>query len=214
LKTVASDALGIVNRALGITGSGAPRTEFPDGILDQVLDVGPLVRRGRTQAATQGIYNAVLRTVHTDAETLSTAVAPYFPGANSRPPYPDPVPVQFDIWLLGASVRQISGGGTISALLAVQYGAAALGWGEDDSGVAVTLNSDISLAHWDALATVSTEFAILNGARGPWARFGLRLPRHPDTSLVFRCTSSVTATFDCNLLLGVFPVALGQDIAV
>lgn len=209
MKRVDSDALGIVTKALGLTGRGAAITEFLDAQLDQTLDVLPLVRRGRTQAGTEGIFTGVLQNVHGAANSLTTSVNPYNIATGRIAPYPDPVPAQFDIWLLAAVVRQNSGTGTLSAVLDFQSNVQ--GWGVDDSGVAVVATLTQPLAFWDAVAVEGITFGLRNGARGPYARLGIRLPRFGDPVLTFRSTSSAVATFSCQVVLGVFPVSLGQD---
>lgn len=209
MKRVDSDALGIISRSLGLTGTGAATTEFYDGALDQVLEVGPLVRRGRTAARTQGLFTGLMENVHAAANTQITRVTPYVLGVGAVAPYPDPVPAQFDVWLLGAIMRQMSGTGTVSALLSIQY--SVQGWGEDQAGAAVVRTIEMPLAFWDTLITEGLVFGIHAGISGPWTSIGLRLPRVAGTELQFRSTSSALSTYNCQVLLGLFPVALGQD---
>lgn len=214
MKKIDSDALGDITRALGLSGRGAPITELTDGIVDQSLNVNELVRRGRTIAGTQGIFTAVMRNVHGAGNTLATTVSPYeTPAGNTIAPWPSPMPKQFDIWLLSATVRQASGTGTLAAALYIDYAGTQQGWGETDSGGGIVSAERIPLAFWDALATVSNEFAVLNQL-GTFARIGMRIPRPMvlgDTNLVFISVSSAIATFDCQLVLGVFPIGFGQD---
>jgi len=214
MKKIDSDALGTITRSLGLSGRGAQITELTDGIVDQALSVNELVRRGRTLAASEGIFTAVMRNEHTDAQVLATTVPPYQPPAGlTRAPYPSPVPKQFDVWLLSATLRQASGGGTLAAVLYIDYAGPQQGWGVTDSGGGIVSAERIPLAFWDALATVSNEFGVLNQL-GTQAKIGLRIPRPMnlgDTNLVFVSSSSLTATFDCQLVLGVFPTGLGQD---
>ena len=210
-KRVDSDALGILNKSLGLTGAGSPVTELQDGVVDQVLEVGPIVRRGRTQEPSSGIYTAVMQNVHSAATTITTQVDPYAVGVGVIPPYPDPLPPQFDLWLLSATVRRQSGAATVQASLHIQYGTRQQGWGVDDSGVAVAVSAPVPIAYWDALVSTQTTFALLNGANGPYAHRGIRIPRAPNLTLEFTTVSSATGTFNGELVLGVFPVALGQD---
>jgi len=212
VKKVDSDALGVANQALGLTGSGADVTEFLDGELGQTLDVAPIIRRGRTQAATQGIYQGYLRNEHAGAGSLATTEAVYAVDVGVLAPYPDPVPAQFDIWLMAAFLRQESGTGTIEATLTAVYPAVTRGWGLDDSGLAVTDSPmETVLAFWDTIVTVGVSFG-LQGTQGPMAHIGMRLPRSDTMLLRFRSTASALATFGCQVMLGIFPVALGQDI--
>ena len=209
MKTIDSDALDEVFRALGLSGPRAPVTEFASGQLEQTINVEPLVRRGRTQALTTGIYSAILETNHAGADTQVASVDPYNVGTGVIAPYPDPVGRGFDVWLLAAGVRQSSGSGTLSGLLTMAYPASSQGWGVDEAGAAVVSNAEQVVAFWDGLATVTIGFGILNQL-GVQQKIGQRVPRG-GSLIVWRSTSSAAAVFLCTMLIGVFPVALGQD---
>ena len=213
MKQIDSDALGIINRALGITGAGAAITQLMDGSVSQVLDVTAAVRRGRTIQPMQGVFTAILRNVHGAANTLVTTWSPYAGGTGTRPPWPDPVPTQFDVWLLQASTRQISGGGTFRGALFINYDGIQQGFGADDSGVAVVASFPHPIINWDGTATNTHTIGIEDG-KLPALPAAIRLPRAnaPGTQLVFSSTSSAIATFDVQLVVGLFPVTLGQDV--
>lgn len=209
-KKVDSQALGVVNRALGLTGRGALETEFLDGVVDQTLDVGALVRRGRAPADSSGLFYPTLRVANAGAATADATIDPYnVTAANAVPPYPARVPDSQDVWLLGASVRQHSGTGTLNATLALQVGTRNQGFGDDNFGGLNLVSQPIRLAFWDAIGADATNFGILNQL-GTHQRIGLRVPRNISV-LIFRVTTSAAATFDCQLIVGLFPVALGQD---
>ena len=210
-----SDALGILTKSMGLEGRGAQETELNDGVVDQMLNVVPIVRRGRTQAGKEGIYSATMRTNHTGAVTVTNTVEPYAVGTVAVvPPYPNPVGPQFDIWLLEASVRQVSGTGGVDATLSVRY-PGQQGWGINETGLTQILVAQAHrLAHWNAVVTVGTNFAVLAGSLQPTAKIGLRLARGGATELIFIVLSTATSAWDCQLTLGVFPVALGQDAIV
>jgi len=211
VRRIDSDALHILTKSLGLTGPGEQGTELFDGVVDQTFDITKVARRGRTQVATDGIYSATMRNAHSGATTVTNTIEPYTVAtALIVPPYPDPVRAQFDIWLLQASLRQVSGTGTLSATLAVRY-PGQQGWGRSEVGTQVLVAQAHRLAHWDALVTVGTAFGVLAGSEKPTADINLRLARGGATELIFITVSSATAAFDCQLTLGVFPVALGQD---
>ena len=211
MKKIDSDALGVLNKSLGLTGAGSPITELTDGVVDQIIAVNEIARRGRTQAGSEGIYIGVMRCINTNAETNTVQVNPYNVGTGVIAPYPDPMPPQFDVWLLAATVRRQSGGGTIEAELSLQYASSQQGWGVDDAGVAVVVSDPTALAFWSSINTVHTAFAVLQGSNGPWWRGGIRIPRNVDAALRFSAESSLTSTWNCSLVLGVFPTSLGQD---
>jgi len=218
MKRIDSDALGELNKALGLTGAGSRITELADGVVDQVIDIAAVARRGRTQADIQGIYTPTLRNENTAAETITTTIDPYNVGATAVvAPYPNPMPPQFDIWLIGASMR-IAGGSATNlsvATLSLTVGTRSQGFGIDDSGAQVLVAQPIRLAFWDNRATDATVFGLLDGDRGPHKKIGLRLPRGGGGSrLNYITVSAGVVDSDVQLILGVFPAALGQDILV
>lgn len=215
MKQIDSQALAIVNRALGLFGSGASLTEFLDGSVDQTLDIGDLVRRGRTVAKSQGIFMGLLRNIHGAANTQTSTFQPYLGGTGTIAPYPEPMPPGFDIWVLAAYVRQLSGSGTFTGALMIDPNTTNLGWGVDQAGNAVSAAARMALIFWDSLVTQTDTFALLEDGQ-PWAKIGQRLFRlnRDDVALLFSSTSSAAATFDCFVMLGVFPVGLGQDVLV
>jgi len=217
-KQITSQALELMTKALGLSGTGEQRTELLDGMVEQVIDITPVVRRSRTLAGTEGIMFGVLRNVHTDAESLVTTIDPYRVGATAAvAPYPPVVPDSLEVWILGATVARASGGGTLSALLDIQMRPQA--FGIDDSGVAVVTGPAQPLAHWDTIVTEGFPFGILAGSDQPFAKIGLRVPRLTTGAgngplLTFRTTSSLTMTIQCVIAIAFTPIALGQDAVV
>lgn len=213
MKKVDSDALGVVTKALGLSGAGSPITEFADGVVDQTLDVGQIVRRGRTQEPNQGIYTATLTNIHAGGGTLTSDAFPFamLGGVGVIAPYPDPLPAGFDLWLLTASMRQASGGGTVTGAVFINYAIAQQGWGLNDAGAAVVGLSSIVACYWNALVAAGTTFGVQGNAGMTTWKLGMRLPRNIGTQLLYSTVASEAATFICDLVLGVFPVALGQD---
>lgn len=217
MKRIDSDALGVVTDALGLTGSGSQNTELMDASVEQTLDVGALVRRGRTPAATGGLFRGVLANAHGAAETLSSVWQPYDGLATTAvAPYVLPLPKNLDVYLFSAAVRRTSGTGTLAATL--ELIATRQGFGVDDGGVFIADNGPIPLAIWDGLVTIGTQTIATTGAEDltPWKRIGIRIPRAriSITNLVgirFTSVSSAIAEYRCQLLFGIFPVALGQD---
>ena len=211
VKKVDSDALGDVTLSLGLSGAGSPETELMDGVVDQVLAINEVARRGRTQQGTGGIYTAILRTVHVIAQDLVSSGNPYNLVTSVLPPWPDPMPRQFDIWLLYASLRRTAGSGTLAAQLRLNFSLAQQGWGFDNGGGAVAGAGSIVLAAWDTIIVSGSRAAGVLNNGNTYQKIGIRLPRSLTTVLEFASTSSELATFVCDLTLGVFPVALGQD---
>ena len=216
-RRVDSAALDSIALSLNLSGPAAGETWFEDGNLQQVLDVASLIRRGRTVAASEGIFNAVLRNVHTSAQTRTTAVTPYDVATGAIEPWPTPVPSSLDIWVIQASVRQISGSGTLGAALFANYDARTQAFGVDDSGSALVASNHQPIISWDALETFggfSMGVKDSTNTSVPMMRpFRLLRGFNPGTELTFSSTSSAVATFDCQLLLGLFPIGMGQDVS-
>jgi len=214
VRRLDSDALNVLTKSLGLTGAGAPLTELADGVVDQILSINEIARRGRTVAGSAGIYACMLQNVNTAAETILSTVNVYNVAAGASSIWPVPMPEQFDVWLLGASMRRQSGTGTIVSMLSMQIPARAQGFGIDDSGVAVAQVDPMGLAVWNSLITTSTIDGSRQGGIGPFAHLGIRIPRGTGAStgtLRFSTVSSATSTWNCNMMMGVFPVSLGQD---
>jgi hypothetical protein len=205
-----SQALGTVSKALGISGRGALTSELEDASVVQVLDVGPLVRRGRTQGAGDGIYTAIIRNIHAGAGTIFTVVDPFDVTTGRRAPYPGPMPTSYDIWLETAALTFVSGSGTVTAALFTGGAGEAQGWGIDSAGAAVVTTPAFPLAFWDALIDETVVFGVQAGSEEPLARLGIRIRRGMNIS--FSTTASALATYDLELTLGVFPTGLGQDV--
>ena len=214
-KKIDSQALGALNKALGIAGAGAGETELLDGVVDQVLDVSTIIRRGRTLAGTEGIFRVVLRNQHLDIQTLATSWQPYESATIGLvAPFPSPMPAGLDVWLLGATIARAAGAGDLDdcnlALTNVQ-----LGFAQNDLGAAITPTTVYTLAFWNSLNTTGgTPFA-LTQTRLPYKTLNIRIPRKGAIAspfLVFESTSLSTIHVDCILLIGVFPSGLGQDV--
>jgi len=213
MKIIDSDALGILSKALGLTGRGAQVTELTDGIVEQNLDVTPIIRRGRTVAGSEGIFVGVWRNTHAGADSQTSVLSPYaLATTQTRAPFETPVRPQFDLWVLDATIIQISGSGTLSGALNMLLPTTMVGLTTTGAGPATTW----PIAFWDAVVTEDVEFGLLAGSGVPLAKIGLRLPRGPtnNVQLQFASTSSAAAVFDLQVLFGMFPVSLGQDCVV
>jgi len=211
--SVDSQALQTVNRALGVVGMGAQLTEFMDGELVQTFDVTAPVRRGNTLAITEGIFIGIMQNTHAGADSQTSDIDPYaVTVANAHAPYQPIITPDFDIWLIRAGVNQVSGTGTLSALLDINL--AVQGFGVDQAGADVTSQPTMPIALWTSVITEGAiEMGLLEGSGVPSQSLNFRIPRTNTPQLTFRTTSSAAAVFQLNLVMGVFPVSLGQDAA-
>jgi len=220
MKKVEGQALGTINKTLGLSGEGAPSTEFIDGELVQSLDVNPYVRRGNTISPNEGIYTTVLRTIDAvGGAAIIATLLPYNATVGAINGWPVPVPPSLDVWVLKAQVANVSGGFTATAALFANYDARQQGLGIDSAGVAVVSSIQELIMFWD-LAKLQTFRFLVQDNGGTAGSFvpeirPFRIPRGhsaPGTSLVFSCTASAAATWECQVLLGLFPSGLGQDV--
>lgn len=211
-KKIDSQALGTLNKALGLTGAGSPITELADGVVDQVVSVNEIARRSRTlNQQFGGLFRAVLRNNHSGAGTLTTTVNPFaLPVALVFSPFPTPIPDSFDLWLLTVDVSVV-GAGTLTAALFINHPAANTAFSSTNTGVQVgAAVTGQPVCFFDTVIDENVLFGIQESGE-PTAYPGLRLPRDRLTQLVFASTASAAQTFDMRLGLGLFPVGLGQD---
>jgi len=213
-----SQALYQAQRSLGITGTPEQQTVLHDGDVFQILDINPIARRSLTLAGSDGIFEPVMRNVHAAAGQLSTSIDPYnVPTAVVRAPYPSPMPRGLEVWLIGACIREITGAGTLdTAVLALDLPGDYQGWGADDMGAAIGASGAKPLVFWDSSTNVvGFQTMGLQENGDPWRTINMRLPRSPTGGTVisfFTDVSGASLTVDLQLVVGLFPVALGQDV--
>lgn len=213
MKRITSQALDLVNRVLGLTGAGSPETQLTDGIVDQALDINPIIRRGLTPAASTGLYTGRISNIHAGSGTITTTVEPYNVATGATGSFTAPIPAGLEIWLLTAAVRQVSGTGTLAALLHVAWPGTNRGFGVDSAGAAIGGGADYAVALWDSVLAAPGMTVGLLESGAPLAKIGLRFPRGGGT-MSFSTTASALATFDCHIVLGLFPISLGQDVLI
>jgi len=212
VKRINSDALVEVNRALGLSGAAPGQTELVDDQIFQTLDIAAVARRGLTMASSEGIFHGILQNVHTDAESLNSEWRPYVDvQAPQIGAFPNPMPAGLDVWLLAMSAREESGAGTPTGAVTMVMDVSHLGFGVNDSGVPVSASTASTLARFDALVDEGGHTYFIRENGDPWWRGAVRFPRGPGTRIQWRTTSTLTATYDLQLVVGVFPTALGQD---
>lgn len=217
-KEIDSQALGLLQKSLGLAGAGSAQTELLDSEVLQVLDVGVAARRGMTLAGSGGIYRGVLRNVHPGADTQQSHWLAYAaPTGSVQNAYPTPVPDNFDVWILSASVTRPSGSGNVEAALTLFNWRQ--GFGHENDETPVDDNIPVCVGFWDNVVAV-VELIILQRDGNPVVRLGYRIPRSPDdgtvggTGVRFASTTTAAAQYECQIIFGVFPVGLGQDALI
>lgn len=218
MRELDSDALVIVQRQLAYSGVGSSRTVFKDGELVQIFDASSAVRRSRADIAGGGVFFAIMRNSHAGSDDESNTVNPYAVGALATEAYPEIVDTsRFDLWLLGASFNVFSGtGGTMTCVLEVDMSVTdrLRAFGITDTGASAGLGGTITLCNADEVFTVGGAQRIRNSLTlATYFPFNLRMPRQ-GSELRFLSTKSNAgaAVYDAILLLGLFPVGMGQDV--
>lgn len=224
MRVVDTDALAGVASALGI---GAPATvteavQFDDSVLQQVLDVAPLLRRAAARNSPESLvgnmYLCRLECVHPGADaqlaTVPMAGNPTF--QSSSWPRTSIEQGRSEVWLLGTNARRTAGAGnlTVGSLYTEASDLPGLGISAP-GGTALLSGGRLTWAAWDAMVGASLQSVDTR----LWIPIGIRLPTRRvgqsySAELNFATTSDAAATFLCTTLLGVFPRALGQDGAI
>jgi len=202
--------LKLIGELLDLTGAQLGAVTDIDGAnITQTFPVVPeIIRRGGT--IRQGIGLGIFRNVHGAAGQLATTINP-FTTPNVANGYSFAGSPILDLWLLGASVDRISGGGTLDGgLLEIQYSSDQNFFGEDDSGTAFTIGADVPLARWDVIDTTTDRGNALTEQGNPYVHIGMRVPIGAAVSFISD-VAGAAATIQCNVVLGLFPEGLGQD---
>jgi len=214
VRSIDSDALSQVQRQLGISGVGVNGVaQLEDDELRQVIDVGPAVRRGRADVANGGWFWGVLQNVHGASTALSSFINPYEADGFELTSYPALVDVsRFDIWIAGATVRLLSGAASInSASLIIGAPLRSLAFGKDDSAAQVTpTGGGFAVAHWGSLVNATSFTYMIRQTGIPFLNLNMRMPR--GSNLVFDTNSVGISTYECSILMGLFPIGLGNDV--
>jgi len=205
-------ALGLVDRALGLAGTGSQITELEDGLVSQVLDVSRLVARARSPI-TEGLKVAIFQNVHAGAGQVETAVDPYFststPG--SAPNWPVPVPIGFDVWILAVSGDTSSVGNFTESIFAVLGDHAGDGaWTQNQAGGAASSSViRFGVAHFDSALSIAGDAFVMTEQGDTIVYPQLRVPRGMTLSYTSESTGATTSNLF--MLAGLFPVGLNTD---
>lgn len=216
VKVLSSESLSPMNKTLGLGGAGDAQTELLDGTVDQVIAINEIARRGRTLAGTEGIFRIALRNIHAGAGDVSTSFQPYEAAlAGVIAPFPSPIPAGLDFWLIGASIETDATNSFDSAVIRLTN--VQQGFGIDSAGVAVVSVAVFTLTNWTGVSSaIAPPYGISSGTQLPYKKINMRIPRKGAIASPFIVCSTQAlgaAEYDFVLMCGLFPSALGQDIA-
>jgi len=208
-QLVDSQALQAVSKSLQLSTPGSQETLFIDERLEQILDVGPLIRRGLTLAGTEGLYTANIRNTHGGVEgNVATVINPWELGGVARPPFPEFIPKNLDLWLIGFCAELVTGSGDFgAAFLDLQVPTTHQAFG--------TITTNIILAGWNEEQSLAGVTMLMhdspNNALDLFTKINLRVPRDATIRWHTRNIGATSPVFQVNLMLGLFAAGMGQD---
>ena len=229
-RTMNSEALVLLDRILGLSGPGGEQyTTLDDGNVQQVIEISDIARRSLTPAGTAGIFNVVIQNNDTSGTLINQTMDLYdlrntMTLTASTHAYPVPVPRGFDVWLIQASAWT---GWDLTKIDLLQLNLAS-----PSSHNAITANQTLNgapiqsgpalgrqpLVRWDggeAIGTITgaTDVYPLYTLEGLVSkRLNLRIRRGTELMVASVCSAS-QVEMNVEIIVGVFPEGLGQDIA-
>jgi len=228
-RTMNSQALVLLDRILGLSGPGGEQyTTLDDGNVQQVLEISEVARRSLTPAGSSGLFTIIARNTSTVVSALhSQDIDPYNLAAEltltaDTNGWPVPVGRGFDVWLIGASMWSGYAAnidfGQLNMLMPESATAIYQHQTDNATPVQATDTSTHQLVVWDTPldedvmpgATDMRTWATENGTI--YVPFNMRLVRGVKLNWI-TYFNAVTATAYVNLIMGIFPEGLGQDIA-
>jgi len=215
-RIIDSAALDLINTALGITGVGdTEETIIDTRNVQQVLPILELVRRSMVFGTHGGIWQGDMVNIHAAAGDEESLIDPYVPGALSTVGFPGSLGKQYDVWILQASMERTAGAGTLDGALlkSLPSGQSNQAWGVNSSAAAVTGIGQTVLGLWASVdASAAGENAVgLLGDGTTLLRTAFRLLR--GSEITYSTTAAgASATFRCRIIMGIFPIGLGQDV--
>lgn len=204
---VDSTALHQVARCLQIAGiGGLGNAHFQSEQLQQVIDVGPLVRRGLTLAGSDGMYVAVFQNDHTEAGVITEEIDPYAVAGTAG--WPNPVPDNLEVWVLALQAKTVTAGdaGVFGgAQFDGQWPDTRIAFGVAGARAVPMFMSDVEVAILTSVNLAEVGTGLLTKT------IGWRIPRGVTLRWTSESTGVGTPEYRCAVLLGLFPIGLGQD---
>jgi len=215
MALITGDQLKQIQKILGLPiAQVSGITDIDMGNVSLTMGISDIVRRGASIGTIDGWFLGVLQNVHSGADGERSEIDPYNPGADAVAPFPAVVPEGWDIWLLGASLIQITPSGTLltAAQILLNPQPFSQGWGRDDTGSPVAATNGLTVARFTSVVNDVTDLGAEAGITDqglPHQPIRMRVPR--GSTISFSSESSAAATFRALLVCGLFPSALGQD---
>jgi len=206
-----------IQHLVGQTPTPTPAVVDDDHV-SLVLPVVPdIARRSLSSQPTGGWFQGLLENNHVSDDAIISDILVYSPNEDAVAPYPAQVPENFDVWFIGAAVQRASGtGGIAEAQIGINAPPHSQGFGKDQAGASVVSSPPMSLGRWDALdsgATGARDENLITEAGQTYIPINMRLPRGTRIRFETLSTGAAAVEFRAMLIIGLFPSAMGQDIA-
>ena len=204
-----------IQKIVGSQQTPSP-TILDDDNISLTLPISPnIIRRSLSSQPTGGWFQGVLENVHSAADDEASEIFPYNAGDDAVAPYPTSISADFDLWLLSVFGFRSSGAGGLNRGVATMNPPShAQGWGRDDAGASLVTTVRHPVAAFDGIVaeTAATLAYMQTELQGLILQpVGLRLPR--GCTLGFNSSAAAAAEFQMVFTMGLFPAALGQDVA-
>jgi hypothetical protein len=230
MRPVDTDVLREVQKALGIRLHG--NAEFDDGVLQQVLDAGPLIRRGGTIFPSDGIYGLTFELDFDgiNPQTQSVVWNPYdseytaasTTGLTKGDFWPPVMPDNLDAWIIGPlSLLFASAGGGNAFVNAGDGARAYITSSTRNRGIfypATSIQTTIiPVAFWDTeFLSASSRFAFVGSNEATLTQMqGVAYRLRPGDTFRYSCKVADAITdfgiIQMHARVGLFPSGLGQD---
>lgn len=200
------------------TSEGPPQiVELQDEIVQQSIDVMPVIRRDLAAGNVDGIFTATILNTHVGSDTIVTDINPYGPLTTFvGNGYPAQIEGELDVWLLQAYAATLTGSGDFGGgVMALLYNALSMGW--RNAANSATMRQDLLVFNQETdyagitHLTDSVSGTTFLNQQGGHTRIG---PQQGNVRIRFRTVKSGVgaATYLLHLTLGLFPISLGQDV--
>ena len=182
----------------------------------QVLSINEIVRRSEAGGAVAtGLFIGVLECDNgAGATNIEATIDPYNPGAAAGPGYPVSIDERFDVWILEVTGRRSAGtpANFTESLFGIDDPATHLAFGIDDAGSVITPLPVRSLVRFTDIEELTNTNNVLVDEVGQ-CRFNVTQRIRRGSILSYGCIASNAVTTRVQILMGLFPAGLGQDVA-
>ena len=215
MRLLKSQALGILNKAIGLAGgSGAGgETQLDDDNVSQVLATNDIIRRSLTLAGSDGIFLAITQNTHGSGSTTQTSqIEVNLPGALAHAPYPAKIPDGLEVWVLGVTGFLVSGTATnfTDCTCHVQMPAVSQGMSSNQSGAQLgSVSTNLPVAFFDNITAGSFDTAQMPDGQ---IYYPIKMRVRRGSVIQFRSNATNPVVVQMNWLCGLFPIGLGQDV--